>query len=278
MRIVQDFSNEDLKNKLNDFYNYFCNGFEFENFLKPFLENMGLKDVVVTNKTGDGGVDLYATNYGLTDLGDAAKVYYKIQAKRYKPSTTISPEKIDALRGVMGTNEKGLFITTGKVSDKAKDVAITKDPNRPVYVIDGLDLVRICIEKQIGFSYMPIFSKSALDDFTNKEENVETQTADENQYNYIPKKITENDIRRHIISVPSLIVKEINNNKNKHNMKVIINEIDEFDVVFCPSRNYISSITNILRKYGLLHDDRTLSEKNTLWHIDKQTQKIYIKI
>ncbi|MBQ9715567.1 MAG: restriction endonuclease, partial [Clostridia bacterium] len=172
MRIVQEFENEKLQSLLKDFYQYFSTGFEFEEFLKPFLENIGLTEVVVTKKTNDGGVDLTAVKNGLQDINNVDNVKYRIQAKRNSPSSIISPEKIDALRGNLGYNEKGLLITTARVSEKAKEQAVSKDPYKPVFVIDGIDLIRICIDKQIGFAYLPVFSKSALDEFTGKNHQI----------------------------------------------------------------------------------------------------------
>lgn len=61
--------------------------------------------------------------------------------------------------------KKGIFITTAKVSNKAKMDALIKDLSKPVIVIDGLNLIDICIEHQIGFAYKLIFSKSALNEF-----------------------------------------------------------------------------------------------------------------
>lgn len=55
MRIIQNFEEKELKNVLNDFYNYFSTGYEFEDFLKPFLESMGLTEVVITKKTETEG-------------------------------------------------------------------------------------------------------------------------------------------------------------------------------------------------------------------------------
>ena len=176
MRIIQNFTNQELKELLNDFYKYFQTGFEFEEFLKPFLESIGLSEVVVTKKTGDDGVDLTAVKEGLAEINNVDSVKYRIQAKRFAPSSTIAPEKIDALRGNLNFNEKGLFITTAKVSDKAKEQAVSKDPYKPVFVIDGIDLVRICIEKQIGFAYKPVFSASALGIFTNKKQELAPST------------------------------------------------------------------------------------------------------
>ena len=128
MRVIQNFTDNELRLLLNDFYSYFQTGFEFEEFLKPFLESIGLSEVFVTKKTGDGGVDLTAVKEGLAEINNVDSVKYRIQAKRYSPSTTVSPEKIDALRGNLSFNEKGLFITTAKVTDKAKEQAVSKDP------------------------------------------------------------------------------------------------------------------------------------------------------
>lgn len=77
--------------------------------------------MVVTKKTGDGGVDLIAVKDGLPDINNVDNVKYRVQAKRYAPTTIVSPEKIDALRGNLAFNEKGLFITTARVSKRQKN-------------------------------------------------------------------------------------------------------------------------------------------------------------
>lgn len=279
MRIIQNFTNQELKELLNDFYKYFQTGFEFEEFLKPFLESIGLSEVVVTKKTGDDGVDLTAVKEGLAEINNVDSVKYRIQAKRFVPSSTIAPEKIDALRGNLNFNEKGLFITTAKVSDKAKEQAVSKDPYKPVFVIDGIDLVRICIEKQIGFAYKPVFSASALGIFTNKKQELAPSTGSVFVFNFdsVEKTITANDVRVHIISIPRLILDKIKNNNQKQPMKLVVNNTDTFNVMFCPSRNYLSQVTEILRKYGLMQDDGTVVEKKAKWAIDAQ-QTIHITI
>ena len=279
MRIIQNFTNQELKELLNDFYKYFQTGFEFEEFLKPFLESIGLSEVVVTKKTGDDGVDLTAVKEGLAEINNVDSVKYRIQAKRFAPSSTIAPEKIDALRGNLNFNEKGLFITTAKVSDKAKEQAVSKDPYKPVFVIDGIDLVRICIEKQIGFAYKPVFSANALGIFTNKKQELAPSTGSVFVFNFdsVEKTITANDVRVHIISIPRLILDKIKNNNQKQPMKLVVNNTDTFNVMFCPSRNYLSQVTEILRKYGLMQDDGTVVEKKAKWAIDAQ-QTIHITI
>ena len=283
MRIIQNFTETELKELLLDFYGYFESGFEFEEFLKPFLESIGLSEVVVTQKTKDGGVDLTAVKEGLSEINNADSVKYRIQAKRYAPSSLISPEKIDALRGNLAFNEKGLFITTARVSEKSKENAVSKDPYKPVFVIDGLDLVRICIEKQIGFAYRPVFSKEALDEFTNKLFNnelavVQNDAYIENRDNTVKKIITAYDVRCNLISVPRFIVDCIANNDTKQKLQVTING-DKYELTYSPARRYLylPNSKDVFEKYGIIQADGSVLPKEAHWTID-ENQVIAIKI
>lgn len=283
MRIIQNFTEIELKELLNDFYKYFKSGFEFEEFLKPFLESIGLTEVAVTQKTNDGGIDLTAVKGGLSEINNADSVNYRIQAKRNTPTSLVSPEKIDALRGNLSFNEKGLFITTARVSEKAKENAITKDPYKPVFVIDGLDLIRICIEKQIGFAYRPVFSKAALDEFTNKSSSIENISVDnnctiENRENQVKKLITSNDVRCNLISVPRFIVNHIKNNNAKQKLQAIING-DKYELTYSPSRKYlyIPNSKGFFQKYGIIQSDGSVLPKEAIWMID-ENQVITINI
>ena len=62
MRIIQDFTEEELRKLLDEFYSYFQNGFEFEEFLKPFLESIGLVEVFAT-KNIEGYEPYLSLNY-----------------------------------------------------------------------------------------------------------------------------------------------------------------------------------------------------------------------
>lgn len=280
MRIIQNITEDERKKILEDLYKSFVTGFDFEEFLKPLLEVLGLKEVSVTKKTGDGGVDLLGILPGLSELDNSDSVQYKIQAKRNDPSSIISPEKIDALRGNLNFNQKGLFITTARVSEKAKEEALTKDLSKPVIVIDGTDLVNICIQKQICCAYKPIFSKDAYNEFLGKRENkniVKANTLKNINLNGVRKTISSNDIRARIISIPSSIVSKIPNNMNKHNLLLIIDET-KYNVTFNPTRNYLGSVTSMLKKYKLLKDDGTYEEKNAVWAINSSGDTIYLTI
>ncbi len=283
MRIIQNFTEIELNELLKDFYQYFESGFEFENFLKPFLESIGLTEVVVTQKAKDGGVDLTAVKEGLSEINNADSVNYRIQAKRYTPAKLISPEKIDALRGNLAFNEKGLFITTARVSEKAKENAINKDPYKPVFVVDGLDLVRICIEKQIGFAYKPVFSKESLDEFTKKVLETDTEVFNTNytltdKERSVNKIITSNDVSCNLISVPSFIVNHIKNNDTKQKLQVIINN-DKYELTYSPARKYlyVPNSKDTFQKYGIIQSDGSVLPKEAVWTID-ENQVIVIKI
>lgn len=284
MRIIQSLTNKELKNFLYDFYNYFKTGFEFEAFLKPLLESVGLTEVVVTQKTRDDGIDLTAVRNGLSEFNNADYVKYRVQAKRNTPDSFISPEKIDALRGNLGFNEKGLFITTAKVSDVSKERAASKDPYKPVFVIDGIDLIRICIEKQIGFAYKPIFSKESLDDFTDKTNCKKSEFDNMNKdlkyaEKTVVKLITANDVRCNIISIPRYIVDCIKNNDLKQKKLVIINSCDSYKLTYSPGRKYfyLPNSKEFFLKYGIIQEDGSVLPKEAVWSIsDNQTINISI--
>ena len=114
---------------------------------------------------------------------------------------------------------------------------------------------------------------------TNKKQIIDVNTelnASSNLEN-VEKMITANDVRVHIISLPRVIIDKIQNNDKKHLMKLVVNGSDSYNVTFCPSRNYLSQVTEIFRKYGLLQDDKTVVEKKAKWAIDDK-QIIYLTI
>ena len=113
------------------------------------------------------------------------------------------------------------------------------------------------------------------DDSKNKSPEINTNLSSE--LSCVEKTITTNDVRVYIISLPRIIVDKIENNNEKHPMKLIVNSDDSYDVTFCPSRNYLSQVTSIFRKYGLLQEDGTIVEKKAKWAIDAQ-QNIYLTI
>lgn len=251
------YTKTELTNFINQFYGYFEDGYKFEEFLKYYLEKLGFTEVVVTKRTGDGGIDLSAVR---TTVGVFGNENYFIQAKRYKPSSTIPPEKIRALRGSINTYGKCVFITTAKVSERTKEDALHFDPLKPVIVIDGKELVTSCIENEIGFVYNPEFSSRAMDSIMNITPN---SNADSNT-DSVEKWITANDIRARIISIPKFIMEKISDDTNEVN--VVINGEDSFSLSVSRPRNYLAKVTPIFKKYHLIDEDGTAFPIKSKWY------------
>ena len=68
MRKNIEISDEKISEFLEQFYGYFESGYAFEEFLKVYLETIGLDEVVVTQRSSDGGIDLEAVRYGVGAL------------------------------------------------------------------------------------------------------------------------------------------------------------------------------------------------------------------
>lgn len=68
MRKNIEISEDKIKEFLEQFYGYFESGYAFEEFLKVYLEKIGLDEVVVTQRSSDGGIDLEAVRYGVGGL------------------------------------------------------------------------------------------------------------------------------------------------------------------------------------------------------------------
>ncbi len=261
MRKNIEISKELLNDIINDFYSYFEDGFAFESFLKLYLEKIGLDEVLVTKRSDDGGIDLTAVRKGIGEFNQADTDKYYIQAKRYKPLNTISPEKIRALRGSF-SNGKGIFITTAKVSDKAKSDARTIDPQRPIIVVDGEELVISCIENEIGFIFNPQFSKSAMDSFIKKNNSVSNNNVSAQALNIV-KKISNNDIRAKILPIPRAILEIIDNGFVKY--EICFNNEYKKELRIDKTRRFFGGVTEAYKKYGLISEDGAFHPTNAKW-------------
>lgn len=261
---------------LNELYISFETGYEFEDFLKPFLECIGLDEVRVTKRSGDGGVDLEGIRYGVIDNNDDS-VKYIVQAKRYKPSDKIPVDIIDKLRGNMLSGEKGIIITTAGFSKPAIEKASLRKET-PIVLIDGKTLVDICIENDIGFVYKPTFSSEELKSFYKKNVVIEKDKNSDGTVfiiDDIEKDITSNDIRARIISIPRAILELLPEDKDKFDLCFNGNEIK--DVRISSDRRFFSQgITEMYRKYGLLTKDNVFNPSKSLWKYDGKI--IYIDL
>jgi superfamily II DNA or RNA helicase len=209
MRKNIEISDEKINEFLEQFYSYFESGYAFEEFLKVYLEKIGLDEVVVTQRSSDGGIDLEAVRYGVGGFAGADAVDYFVQAKRNKPGTTIPIEKVRALRGVMPSGSKGIFITTASYSKKTEEF-VDADPSRPIILIDGKSLVESCIDNEIGFVFTPVFSKNAMDALKDECDDLVKEDGTVVEENegvklVVDKQISANDIRARILRLPKAV-------------------------------------------------------------------------
>lgn len=267
---------EELSKLLNDFYSYFETGYDFENFLKLYLEKIGLDEVYVTQKSRDGGFDLTAKRYGVEDFDDADEIDYRIQAKRNSPSSSISVTKIRELKGTMLSGQKGIFITTAKFTQEAINEAKT-DSYRPIVLIDGASLIQSCIEKEIGFVYKPVFSSANLDMQFKKDkiEKKQDKSTPEHLENAIEKQISENDLRAKILRLPLSIKNSLPQDVNK--VKVIFNGSIEKECSIDKTRAYLAGVTEIYRQFELIDKDNILHRGKSAWLYSNNQLKINIE-
>lgn len=274
MRKNMEISYEQFNTIINEFYNYFENGYVFEEFLKSYLEKIGLDEVFVTKRSDDGGIDLTATRKGIGEFDQSDSDKYYIQAKRYKPTSNISPEKIRALRGSF-TNGKGIFITTAKVSDKAKNDAKSLDLQRPIIIVDGKDLVISCIENEIGFVFNPQFSKSAMREFVNTSTTNYTDSQPDNGIK-VEKTISTNDIRARILRIPRPILDGLNTDCAEYDVN--INNDYSKRMKIDKSRTYFAGVSEIYKKIGLLASDGSFHTANATWSLCNEQVSIKIEL
>jgi len=116
----------------------------FETLIGELMEKLDFEDVVVTKKSGDGGVDARGV---LIACGGIIRTQYAVQVKRWKANVQ-SPE-INSLRGSLAADEHGLFVTLSDFSPgaRAEAVAIGK---KPITLINGKQLLGLLIEHNFG--------------------------------------------------------------------------------------------------------------------------------
>ena len=278
MRKNIEISEEKIKEFLEQFYGYFESGYAFEEFLKVYLEKIGLDEVVVTQRSSDGGIDLEAIRYGVGGLAGADSVEYYVQAKRNRPGTTIPIEKVRALRGIMPSGSKGIFITTAGYSKKTQEFVDT-DLSRPIILIDGKALVESCIDNEIGFAFTPIFSKNAMDALKDPSDDLQQENnisiADESVELIVDKQISANDIRARILRLPKAIINLLPEEEQK--VKVIFNGLGPKNLTIDKNRRYLAGVTELYKDSDLIAEDGAYNPCKAIWKYSGNKIEIIIK-
>lgn len=138
--------NETAKTSTEDFIigrlHQNLNGYQFEEFVAHLLECMGYV-ARITQKSGDGGVDIIAHK----DVLGFEPPIIKVQCKRTLSSNGL-PE-INQLLGTLGDDEYALFVNLGSYTIQARNKATNKSRLR---LIDGKELISLIYKYYDSFS------------------------------------------------------------------------------------------------------------------------------
>ena len=128
----------------------------FESLVVDLMRAMGYGDGFVTKSSNDGGID------GIIHEDRLGFNLIYIQAKRWKPETTITKPEIQKFAGAMmgpPKIEKGLFITTAKFSPGAKQFADAQH----IILVDGQKLADLMIEYELGVATQKVYKIKRID-------------------------------------------------------------------------------------------------------------------
>ena len=128
----------------------------FEMLVVDLMKAMNYGDGFVTKQSGDDGID------GIIHEDKLGFNLIYIQAKRWKSETTIGKPEIQKFAGAMmgpPKVEKGLFITTAKFSQGAKDFADAQH----IILVDGKKLTELMIEHELGVSTQKSYRIKRID-------------------------------------------------------------------------------------------------------------------
>ena len=123
----------------------------FERICQRILRESGFKKVLVTGRSGDGGID----GEGILEINPLISFKVLFQSKRYKG--TVGSSTIRDFRGAMqGRADKGIIITTGRFTSEAKKEAI-RDGAPPIELVDGDSLVELFEKNELGLKPKTVY-------------------------------------------------------------------------------------------------------------------------
>lgn len=123
----------------------------FERLCQALLREAGFVQVVVTGRSGDGGID----GYGTLQVNQLVSFKVLFQCKRYSKAVSVS--QIRDFRGAMqGRADKGIVLTTATFTADARAEA-GRDGAPPVELVDGDKLIRMCEELEFGLRPVKTF-------------------------------------------------------------------------------------------------------------------------
>lgn len=116
----------------------------FERLSQRLLRESGFEEVIVTGKTGDGGID----GNGVLRINPFVSFQVLFQCKKYDKSVTSSQVR-DFRGAMMGRADKGIIITTGTFTSDARKEAM-RDGVPPIELVDGEKLIEMFERLELG--------------------------------------------------------------------------------------------------------------------------------
>jgi restriction system protein len=136
----------------------------FEHFCREFLAHLGYRNVEVTRRSQDGGID----GYGDFRQG-AISIRSAFQAKRWTDNAVGRPE-IDKFRGaIQGDFDHGVFLTTSRFSKDAKAASYKKGAIT-ILLLDGAAITDLLVERGLGVRKLPLFIYDLDEEFFNLDD------------------------------------------------------------------------------------------------------------
>jgi len=116
----------------------------FEKLSQKLLRESGFQEVVVTGRSGDGGID----GMGVLQVNPFVSFNALFQCKLYQGA--VAPSRVRDFRGaMMGRADKGIIITTGTFTLDTKKEA-RRDGVPPIELVDGDLLVQMFERLELG--------------------------------------------------------------------------------------------------------------------------------
>lgn len=136
----------------------------FEQFCREFLSQLGYRNVEVTRRSQDGGVD----GYGDFRQG-AISIRSAFQAKRWT-STPVGRPEVDKFRGaIQGDYDHGVFLTTSRFSKDAKQASYKKGAIT-ILLLDGTAIAELLLERGLGVRRVPLYIYDIDEEFFKLDE------------------------------------------------------------------------------------------------------------
>lgn len=116
----------------------------FERLCQRLLRESGFEKVIVTGRSGDGGID----GQGVLRVNHFLSFQVCFQCKRYGGS--VGPSVVRDFRGsIMGRADKGIIMTTGVFSSEARKESM-RDGATPIELVDRDQIVEMLEELELG--------------------------------------------------------------------------------------------------------------------------------